>query len=105
MAQRRITCGTIATIPRCASKYALCFGKRPAEELYDLRNDPGEIVNVADDPRYARQKQHLARRLNDELAPARTHAALAAARSSTRIRILVKAAANGTGPETASVHR
>jgi N-sulfoglucosamine sulfohydrolase len=30
--------------------YRLCFGKRPAEELYDLKNDPDCIKNLADDP-------------------------------------------------------
>lgn len=29
------------------------FGPRPAEELYDLRNDPDQLHNVADDPAYA----------------------------------------------------
>lgn len=27
--------------------FALAFGKRHAEELYDLKNDPAQIVNVA----------------------------------------------------------
>jgi len=53
--------------PALRDKYALCFGKRPAEELYDLRNDPDELANVADDARYAKQKAELARQLNDEL--------------------------------------
>jgi len=30
------------------------FGKRPARELYDLRKDPYEMKNVADDPAYAK---------------------------------------------------
>ena len=36
------------------AKYiALIFGKRPAEELYDLRADPHQLTNVADKPEYA----------------------------------------------------
>jgi N-sulfoglucosamine sulfohydrolase len=34
-------------------------------ELYDLRSDPWEIRNVADDPRYAKQVRHLAAVLQD----------------------------------------
>ena len=29
------------------------------DELYDVRQDPGEVVNLIDDPRYARQRNHL----------------------------------------------
>ena len=36
-------------------QYNYAFGKRPAEELYDLRKDPDEILNCADDPAYAAQ--------------------------------------------------
>lgn len=39
--------------------YALSFGKRPAEELYDLRADPDQIHNVAGDPDYERYQQAL----------------------------------------------
>ena len=43
--------------------FALNYGKRPAEELYDLRKDPDEVKNVADDPAYAEQKKNLSERL------------------------------------------
>ena len=33
--------------------FRLSFGKRPAEELYDLREDPEQLRNVAGSPRYA----------------------------------------------------
>jgi arylsulfatase A-like enzyme len=32
--------------PYVAPFFNLCFGKRPAEELYDVRHDPYEIVNL-----------------------------------------------------------
>jgi len=43
--------------------YNYAFGKRPAEELYDLRKDPDEILNCASDPAYAAQKAELSARL------------------------------------------
>lgn len=39
--------------------YDLAFAKRPAEELYDLASDPGQIRNVADDPQFAKAKARL----------------------------------------------
>jgi uncharacterized sulfatase len=47
--------------------FELGFGKRPAEELYDLRNDPGELNNVADKPEYATVRDKLAATLMSEL--------------------------------------
>lgn len=41
----------------------LAFARRPAEELYDLRNDPDQIRNVADDPSYSTVKEEMSRRL------------------------------------------
>ena len=37
--------------------WELCFGKRPQEELYDLRNDPENINNLAENPDFAEIKQ------------------------------------------------
>lgn len=59
----------------------LALGKRPAEELYVVKDDPYQMNNVADDPRYAQVKQQLAQRLRQWMqdsgdqgvaAPART---------------------------------
>ena len=48
--------------PAYAKYIALIFGKRPAEELYDLRSDPHQLANVAGKPDYAEAlKQHRAR--------------------------------------------
>jgi len=43
------------------------FGKRPACELYDLRKDPFEMRNVAEDPAYAGTVKDLDARLMSEL--------------------------------------
>jgi arylsulfatase A-like enzyme len=45
----------------------LSFAKRPAEELYDLRSDPDQLVNVASRPEYAEVRQRLEGRLLAEL--------------------------------------
>jgi uncharacterized sulfatase len=46
-----------------APLYDLGFGKRPAEELYDLRNDPDAMTNLAGDRRYERTKAELSHRM------------------------------------------
>ncbi len=46
------------------AKYVeIAFGRRPAEELYDLRSDPQQMRNVADDPQYAASRKQLSNRL------------------------------------------
>ncbi|MDF1816200.1 MAG: sulfatase [Verrucomicrobiales bacterium] len=47
--------------------YALCFDKRPAEELYDLSNDPDQLVNVAGEEKYSDQLLQLSAHLSEEL--------------------------------------
>jgi len=47
--------------------YALAFGKRPAEELYDCRKDPQQLINLAADPDHAEIKQLLSAKLMEQL--------------------------------------
>ena len=47
--------------------YELSFGKRPAEELYDVEKDPEQLNNVAADPQYAEIRDKLAKQLTAEL--------------------------------------
>ena len=47
--------------------FELAFAKRPAEELYDLQKDPGQLSNVAGEPQYANVKKELAAALMAEL--------------------------------------
>ncbi len=47
--------------------YDLSFGKRPAEELYDCRKDPEQLVNVAEDPDYTEVKSELSALLLEQL--------------------------------------
>lgn len=47
--------------------YDLAFAKRPEEELYDLKNDPHQMCNVAKDPGYENIKTTLHAKLTNEL--------------------------------------
>jgi arylsulfatase A-like enzyme len=47
--------------------YDLAFARRSAEELYDLREDPGQMTNVAEEKAYAQVKERLAAQLLAEL--------------------------------------
>lgn len=47
--------------------YDLAFARRPAEELYDLEQDPGQLENLAADPTYADAKARLAEQLTQQL--------------------------------------
>lgn len=47
--------------------YEWAFAKRPAEELYDLKRDPHQLKNVADQAPYAEAKQKLSEQLQAEL--------------------------------------
>ena len=48
--------GTEAAI---ASFFRLATARRPAEELYDLRRDPHQLINVAGRPEHGAVEQHL----------------------------------------------
>ncbi len=48
--------------------YLMSFGKRPAEELYDITEDPDCVNNLANDKAYAETKLQLWEQLRDELA-------------------------------------
>ncbi len=47
--------------------YQLNFGKRPAEELYDISNDQWQMINLADDPDYFNVKKDLSGKLVEYL--------------------------------------
>ena len=50
--------------------WELCFGKRPAEELFDLSKDPGQLHNVAGEPAYAETLEKLSSQLTAQLIKA-----------------------------------
>ena len=47
--------------------FEMTFGKRPAEELYDLEEDPDQMNNVADSSGYADVKERLRTKLMNHL--------------------------------------
>jgi N-sulfoglucosamine sulfohydrolase len=49
--------------PQWKRFYDVAFAKRPAEELYDLRNDPYQMNNVAANPKYAKERARLSAQL------------------------------------------
>lgn len=53
--------------PRWKPHFEWAYGKRPREELYDLRNDPDQTRNVAGEAAYADARARLESRLMDEL--------------------------------------
>ena len=58
--------GWIATLrwdPGMEKFLGYAFGPRPAEELYDLREDPHQLRNAAEDPAYQKVKEALSERL------------------------------------------
>ena len=56
--------------PKWKPLYDLAFGKRPAEELYDLAKDPDQIHNLAADAAYAATKGKLSEELMTRLKAA-----------------------------------
>ncbi|HUE70704.1 MAG TPA: sulfatase [Pirellulaceae bacterium] len=53
--------------PQWQEHFQWVYGKRPREELYELKSDPHQTKNVAADPAYARQRAALEKQLLDEL--------------------------------------
>jgi len=53
--------------PKWKPLYDHEFAKRPGEELFDLKNDPDQMHNIANDPKYAGVKAKLRERLLEEL--------------------------------------
>jgi len=49
--------------PEISKYYKMGFLKRPKEELYDLRKDPGQLDNVAGNKKYAKIKKKISARL------------------------------------------
>jgi len=54
--------------PKIAPYFKLACAKRPAEELYDLSKDPGQVNNVAGRPEYAEVQKKLRTKLDHWMA-------------------------------------
>ncbi len=53
--------------PEWKALFELAYGKRPREELYDLKTDPHQVKNVAADPAHATARAELENQLMEEL--------------------------------------
>ena len=53
--------------PETEKYYQFAFGKRPSEELYDIKNDPFQMKNLAADPEFLETKKQLNKELMDVL--------------------------------------
>jgi len=62
--------------PKVKPLFDMAFEKRPAEELYDLKQDHDQIRNVVDRPEYGEIKRELAAKLMAELTASRDPRAL-----------------------------
>ncbi|HWS00635.1 MAG TPA: sulfatase [Prolixibacteraceae bacterium] len=56
--------------PKWKWYYEIAFGKRPAEELYDVKKDPDMVDNLASNSSYTGVKKKLSERLMQELTRA-----------------------------------
>lgn len=52
-----------ATEKKVLPFYLRAFGRRPAEELYDIKADPSQLINVADKPEFTATKDGLRKQL------------------------------------------
>ena len=56
--------------------YDLAFARRPAEELYQVSKDPGQLVNLAGNPEFSMVQKQLSTRLQQRLVQTRDPRAL-----------------------------
>jgi uncharacterized sulfatase len=49
--------------PKVKPIFEAVYGKRPKEELYDLRSDPDQMDNLANNPKHAQTVKKLRQRL------------------------------------------
>lgn len=57
----------VRNTPEWKDHFNWVYGRRPREELYDLKTDPHQVSNVAQDPAYAEQRAKLEQQLFEEL--------------------------------------
>lgn len=57
--------------PKWTWHFEHAFGRRPAEELYDLRKDHDQVKNLANDPAYTKVKNELSAQLMKTLQEAK----------------------------------
>ena len=53
--------------PNTKHFYDLAFGKKPAEELYSIKSDPGQLINIAENPIFNSALKRMRTLLNKHL--------------------------------------
>lgn len=82
---------------RFAELFRLAFGKRPAEELYAVKDDPFNMRNVAGRPEYAAVKKELSARLDAYLRRTRDPRAVGRGQELDEVMRRFPALASGSG--------
>lgn len=86
--------------PKIKPFFELAFGKRPEFELYDLRTDPAQLLNVAANPDYAVTLGDLKTKLDKELRASNDPRSLGRGDIIDRYEYLGNASENKATPKT-----
>ena len=64
---RSLSAAKLHDDPEVGEFFRLAVDKRPGEELFDIRRDPGCLRNLAEDPAFEQTRAELAQRMDDYL--------------------------------------
>ena len=62
--------------PNTKRFYDLAFGKKPDEELYSIKSDPGQLINIAENPTFNSALKRMRTLLNKHLIKTKDSRAL-----------------------------
>ncbi len=62
--------------PKIKRFYDLAFNKKPADELYSIKSDPGQIINLAKNPNFKSALKKMKKKLQKHLVKTKDPRAL-----------------------------